>query len=499
MPAFYVVVDDLNDWAPYYPSQDVITFEQYLALESDVSDQKVRVLNCCRNSTALGKGYYCSLLAEARGHSVIPSITVFNDVRRKSLLALQLEGLDQALDAELEATDASSKQFNFQVFFGSVAGHQDHGALAKLGRQLFERFPAPVLDVTMRRGNLAGSGWKVDKLKVLALPDIGEDQQTLFANALEDYSTQIWRKPKTRKRYRYDLAILLDPNEALPPSDSEAITHFIQAGNTLGINVELISKKDYMRLAEYDGLFIRATTAIDHHTYRFAKKAEAEGLVVMDDPTSILRCTNKVYLADLLKNHQIGTPNTLIVSKVSDAVMDQLEQALGYPMVLKTPDGSFSRGVTKAKDRKELAQGLKTLKQKSALVLVQEYLYTDFDWRIGVLNNKPVFACRYFMVKDHWQIYQHDQQQVDSGDFDTLPVWDVPTPVLNAALQATRLIGDGFYGVDLKQVDDRVVVIEVNDNPSVDAGVEDQTTGPALYHDIMAEFLRRMENQHQGA
>ena len=46
----------------------------------------------------------------------------------------------------------------------------------------------------------------------------------------------------------------------------------------MGVEVELITKKDYPRLAEYDALFIRETTGLDHHTYRFAKKAEEEGM-----------------------------------------------------------------------------------------------------------------------------------------------------------------------------------------------------------------------------
>jgi glutathione synthase/RimK-type ligase-like ATP-grasp enzyme len=46
------------------------------------------------------------------------------------------------------------------------------------------------------------------------------------------------------------------------------------------------------------------------------------------------------------------------------------------------------------------AQGL--LKQ-SSLILVQEYTYTEFDWRIGVLKQRPpVFACQYFMSKGGW-------------------------------------------------------------------------------------------------
>jgi hypothetical protein len=36
-------------------------------------------------------------------------------------------------------------------------------------------------------------------------------------------------------------------------------------------------------------------------------------------------------------------------------------------------------------------------------------------------------------------------------------------------------------------------VIEVNDNPSVDAGVEDQVLGDTLYQRLAAVFLERVE------
>jgi glutathione synthase/RimK-type ligase-like ATP-grasp enzyme len=52
--------------------------------------------------------------------------------------------------------------------------------------------------------------------------------------------------------------------------------------------------------------------------------------------------------------------------------------------------------------------------------------------------------------------------------------------------------------VDLKQVGERVVVIEMNDNPSIDAGIEDAYLGEDLYRRIMGEFLRRMERKRLG-
>ena len=62
----------------------------------------------------------------------------------------------------------------------------------------------------------------------------------------------------------------------------------------MGFNCEFITKNDINRIAEFDGLFIRETTAVNHHTFRFAQRAISEGLVVMDDPDSILKCTYKV-------------------------------------------------------------------------------------------------------------------------------------------------------------------------------------------------------------
>jgi glutathione synthase/RimK-type ligase-like ATP-grasp enzyme len=162
-------------------------------------------------------------------------------------------------------------------------------------------------------------------------------------------------------------------------------------------------------------------------------------------------------------------------------------------MVVNIPDGSFSRGIVKVRDRGELKACIKDLFRKSALLLAQEFFYTDFDWRIGIFNNRPLYACRYYMVKNHWQIYHHGKGRVASGGFATLPTFEVPRDVLRSALAATQPIGDGLYGVDVKERDGKGYVIEVNDNPNIDRGVEDKYLGDELYRLVMGEFLRRME------
>ena len=77
-----LVVDSFSDWAPYYPSDQLITFETYLETEQGEPEQRVRVINLCRSYSYLSDGYYCSLLAEARGHNVSPSVKVLSDLDR---------------------------------------------------------------------------------------------------------------------------------------------------------------------------------------------------------------------------------------------------------------------------------------------------------------------------------------------------------------------------------------------------------------------------------
>ncbi|MBT8488873.1 MAG: RimK family alpha-L-glutamate ligase, partial [Gemmatimonadetes bacterium] len=162
---------------------------------------------------------------------------------------------------------------------------------------------------------------------------------------------------------------------------------------------------------------------------------------------------------------------------------------------LKDPTGAFSSGVTKAETQEELSAALDQLLDDSELVIAQEWTPSAFDWRVGVLEGRPLFAARYHMARGHWQIVrQGAPKSWRYGRVEAVPVDEVPDQVLGLALEAAGLIGDGLYGVDLKELDDgRVVVTEVNDNPNLDSGEEDRVVGDALYDAVMDFFARRLE------
>ncbi|GAA5179784.1 MULTISPECIES: RimK family protein [Halomonadaceae] len=487
MSPLRIVVDRLADWRPYYPSDDLISAADYLAQEATgTQDSATQVINLCGGLDYLDTGYYVSLLAQARGQRVLPSVETLNQLSRKALVDLQLESLAPLMDELSRRGALPGEAFTLRVMFGECLEE----GLGRLARRLFERLPCPLMEARFQRRQ---GLWRLTRLKPLALSALRGAEQDRFAQALNRHSRKIWRTPKARRRYRYDLAILVDPKEALPPSNRSALKQFIRAGRRLGIDVSLITKRDEARLAEFDALFIRETTRLDHHTYRMARRAEHEGLVVIDDPRSILRCTNKVYLHALLGARGVPAPDGLLLYRDDLKQLPEKAAGLEFPMVLKIPDGAFSRGVVKIASAEALAQEAARLFESSALLLLQEWLPTDYDWRIGVLDGQVLYASRYYMARGHWQIYDHSRGKTRSGGFTTHAPEDVPKPVIKAALKATRLIGNGLYGVDIKHLGDRVVVIEINDNPNLDAGVEDLVLGPRLYDKVMGVFLERME------
>jgi glutathione synthase/RimK-type ligase-like ATP-grasp enzyme len=491
MTRLVIVVEKASDWGSYYPSVDVMSAMDYLRQPVAIDEARTHVLNLCRSYKYLGTGYYVSLLAEARGHRVMPSVRTVNDLRRRSLYGLDIEDLNTKLTHFLPAGGRDTTDFGILVYFGVTA----YPALQDLARQVFEMFPCPLLRIEFERDRV----WQVSAIKPVGLHTLDDAQEDAFAEELDRFSRKLWRKPRARRQFRFDLAMLVDPKEAMPPSNKKALKAFIAAGRELGIEVDTIGKNDYQRLAEYDGLFIRETTASDNHTYRFAHRAEKEGMVVMDDPTSILRCTNKIFLNDLMVSRKLAVPRTEILYRDNPKGQKDVCARLGFPLVLKIPDGSFSRGVVKVESEEALEKAASGLFQHSALLLAQEFVPTDFDWRIGVLNREPLYACKYFMSRGHWQIYDYGAKgTAKSGGFEAVAIEDAPADVVKLALRATQHIGAGLYGVDLKQVDRKPVVIEVNDNPSIDAGVEDGQLGDALYRKIMQEFLRRMERKRLG-
>lgn len=481
-----ILVDRPADLANADTPHKVMTVRDYLTRPRLFGEVKPTVINLARSYSYQGAGYYSSLLAEARGHRVMPSVETMIELSKKSLYRIALPELEDRLNKVVKALDEPpTGDFRLLVCFGRV----DDARFEAFGRHLFDWYRAPILEVKVEHGE-----WRsINKIRTIAIPELSPVERRFLVDALDRYTQRAWKPPKkARTAARYSLAILFDPKAALPPSMPYSLRHLAKVAARMGVEVEPIEKTDLDRLAEFDALFIRETTAIDNHTYRFARRAVQEGMPVIDDPVSMIRCTNKVYLAELLSANGVPTPKTVIVDNLKQA--DSLAAELGWPVVLKIPDGSFSRGVFKLDTPKELKERLEALLEESDLVLAQEFVPTSFDWRIGVLDGEPLFACQYMMAKQHWQvIHHHANKAPDQGKYKAFALDEVAPAVVETAVKAARLIGNGLYGVDLKETERGVFVIEINDNPNLDRNCEDLVEKDAMWEKLIAWFVKRLD------
>lgn len=479
-----IVLENPGNWNLQVPGARVVTAREYLTDAKLAEDRQAKVLNLCRTYSFQTLGYYVSLLAAARGHRPMPSVSTLQDLRMSPVVRIVSDEIDEQMQRSFKAE--RSDRVALRIYFGaSPAGHD------RLARALFNYLPAPMLVAEFARTR--GGDWKLDRIRPIAASEIPDQERDFVSQQVTRHFSRGGSVPQPAPSARFDLAILHDPAEVDSPSNDKTLQAFARAGKALGIDVDVIGKDDFGRLGEYDALFIRATTAVEHFTYRFARRAEAMGLVVIDAPRAILQATNKVYQSELFSRHGIPTPRTRLLHKdnVAEAVAE-----LSYPLVIKRPDSSFSQGVRKAADRTQLDALLEEFFRSSDLVVAQEFVPSDFDWRIGVLDRRFLFAARYWMAPGHWQIQKSGKGNWRRfGKVEPVAEAEVPPQALELGVKAASLLGDGLFGVDVKHVDDRFLVMEVNDNPNVEVGYEDRILGDEIYRRIMGSFLERLERR----
>lgn len=481
-PAQLIILSDDEDedgWLRKLRGARVVSELDYLT-GAAAAASPARIVNLSSKVAYQQAGYYVSLLAVARGHAVLPSAATLMDAASAVLLGAVSAALAEVTARSLAAE--AGERFVLRCYFGRA----ELAAHAELGHALFARFPLPLLRAQFAR-QIDGS-WALSSLDAMAPSEVPAAHRELVLAALVNGAGTSKRPaphieaPAAGHGCR--VAILIDRDESEPPSNERARERFLEAAAALGLHAELITAHDADRLAEFDALFIRETTALWNHTYALARRAAELGLFVIDDADSILLCCNKVFLGELFARHGVAAPATRAVhpGNVPSVLAD-----IGLPCILKQPDGWSSRGMLLVNTEQELRDGIEQWFGSSALLVAQEFVPTGFDWRIGVFGGEPIYASKYYMVPEHWQVVRRSSDGVclAEGPDEPVALELVPPAIRELAVRATSLIGDGFYGVDLKEVGDRSLVIEVNDNPSVDAGIEDTLLGDELYQRIL--------------
>jgi glutathione synthase/RimK-type ligase-like ATP-grasp enzyme len=271
-------------------------------------------------------------------------------------------------------------------------------------------------------------------------------------------------------------------------SSSEQLTALIKCrdvAESMGHTVEFIFPVDIKKIPKLDALFIRANTDPMNTTYVAARMASLYGIPVIDDPSSIRICADKVNMYMHLRRNGVSIPKTKFYRRkdLSAESAKELLEELGSPLVLKEPSTSFSVRVEMAGTVPDLMKTARRFFRLSDWIVAQEYIESRFDWRIGVLQGELLYACRYIIPSETFKIQASVNGHIVYCDVESVPAEQVPPQVIDLGIRAGNAMGRGLYGVDIKESDGRLYVIEVNDNPSLEGGED------AYYRDVFRRII----------
>lgn len=270
-----------------------------------------------------------------------------------------------------------------------------------------------------------------------------------------------------------------------------ALMKFSQVAPRLGHQIDYLFRPDLYKIPQYDAIFIRALTDPLNLSYVVSRSAEFHGIKVVDDSDSIYICCDKVNMYHHLASAGVPIPKTIIIKQtdINKDIGAKLLRSLSNPLVLKAPNSSFSAYVERVKTPTEFIRVAKRFLRRADSLVAQRFIKSEFDWRVGVLGGEPLYVCQYLIPRKRWKILTYTQTGgFVAGTVKGIDLKSVDPRLLEAAVNAGSAIGKSLYGIDIKQVGDEYVVIEVNDNPTISAGEEDQKA-PYLYERIIRYLM----------
>ena len=277
-------------------------------------------------------------------------------------------------------------------------------------------------------------------------------------------------------------------------SNSEQLNALIRCrdvAETMGHAVDFIFPVDISKIKKMDALFIRARTDPMNITYVAAQMASFHGIPVIDDPESIRICSDKINMYSHLIKKNVSLPKTIFLSKneLSVEKVTHLFDMLGSPLIIKEPSTSFSLRVEKVRDIAEFFKVARRFIKLSDWIVVQQYIESKYDWRVGVLDGELLYACKYTIPTLTFKIQASVNGHIVYCGVDSVPPDAVPSHVIQLGIDAANAIGRGLYGVDVKNNNGDAYVIEVNDNPSIESGEDD--CYPLVFETIISHLFAK--------
>lgn len=192
------------------------------------------------------------------------------------------------------------------------------------------------------------------------------------------------------------------------------------------------------------------------------------GVFMLNTPASMELCNDKLGSQIKLNDEGILTPWSCLIG--SDAMLDlALKQAeadgkLKFPMILKTLRGTHGIGVMKVDSKSSLvsvAQAL--LANSNSEVMLQEFIEHESSLRIIMIGDELLAANRRGQPKEK------DEFRTNSHLGSETEKYEPSEEELALARKIVELFGCNFCAIDYIQHDGKLLVLEVNGSPGLEA------------------------------
>lgn len=185
------------------------------------------------------------------------------------------------------------------------------------------------------------------------------------------------------------------------------------------------------------------------------KMLNASGIRTVNTYDVARVCGNKFLTTMALVNHGVPTPKAR-VAFTAESALEEME-AMGYPVVLKPPIGSWGRLIARINDRhaaEAVLEHKETLgSYHHSVFYIQEYVEKPGrDIRSFVVDGETI--CAVYRYSDHWK--------TNTALGGTTADCPVDGDVGKLSARAAEAVGGGVVAVDLLESPDGILVNEVN-------------------------------------
>jgi len=162
-----IVVSNPEKWKIAVDNIAVISAQDYLTNPEYSNLKKARVFNLCKDYSYQSKGYYVSLLAEARDHRAIPTVKNIVDLREPKLVKIVADDFDDLIQKSFK--NIKSTEFTLSVYFGQNVAQK----YKELSSMFFRSFQIPFLRINFSYS----TKWHIKSIRAISESEIPMDHK----------------------------------------------------------------------------------------------------------------------------------------------------------------------------------------------------------------------------------------------------------------------------------------------------------------------------------